>query len=153
MAFHTLRDRTPACKQVMARSMATLLMADLHLTGGPEIWYGNRISTSISSLIPIQIDEDGCPLQTQAFPASTLILQKSTPLWDHGIHDWTQILGRAPNGRLFFLYDRELQWANPYTIFPLPQNLNHVLKYLRTSLLSSKSPADWRHLKTKISCP
>jgi hypothetical protein len=33
--FHTLRNKTPACKSVMARSMATLLVADLHPTGGP----------------------------------------------------------------------------------------------------------------------
>ena len=67
LTFHTLRDRTPACKSVMARSMATLLFADLHPTGRPEIWSGNQISTSISSLIPFHLDEDGCPLQTQAF--------------------------------------------------------------------------------------
>jgi hypothetical protein len=97
----------------MARSMATLLLADLHLTGGPEIWAGNQISTSISSLIPIHLDEDRCPLQIQAFPAAAFIIKKITPLWYHGIHDWTQILGRAPNGRPFFLADKELQWASP----------------------------------------
>jgi len=93
----------------MARSMATLLRADLHPTGGLEIWSGNQISTSISSLIPIHLDEDGCPLQTQAFPAAAFILKKVTPLWYRGIHDWTQILGRAPNVRPFFLDDIELQ--------------------------------------------
>ena len=87
LAFHTLRDRTPTCKSVMARNMATLLLADLHPTGGPEIWSGSRISTSISSLIPIQLDEDGCPLRTHAFPAFAFIIKKSTPLWDHGVHD------------------------------------------------------------------
>jgi hypothetical protein len=150
LAFHTLRNKTPACKSVMARSMATLLLADLHPTGGPEIWSGNQISTSISSLIPIQLDEDGCPLQIQAFPAAALILKKVTPLWDHGIHDWTQILGRAPNGRPFFLDDRELQWAKPSMSFPLPKDLIHVLKYLRT-FRSSKSSEDWRAIQTKTS--
>ena len=63
LAFHTLRDRTPACKSVMARNMATLLLADLHPTGGPDIWSGNRISSSISALISIQLNDDGCPLK------------------------------------------------------------------------------------------
>ena len=36
--------------------------------------------------------------------------------------------------------------------FPLPQDLNHALKYLRTLLLS-KSPEDKRLIKTKISYP
>jgi len=34
--------------------------------------------------------------------------------------------------------------------FPLPKDLSHTLKYLRT-LLSSKSPEDWRLLQIKIS--
>ena len=69
----------------MARNMATLLLADLHPTGGPEIWSGNNISTSISSLIPTQLDEDGCPLKLQPFPDTTSILKKLTALWDNGI--------------------------------------------------------------------
>jgi len=63
-----------------------------------------------------------------------------------------QILGRATNGRPYFLDDRELQWANPSMDFPLPQDLTHALKHLRT-LLSSKSPEKWRLLKPKISGP
>jgi len=86
--------------------MATLLMEDLHPTGGPEVWSGNQISTSISSLIPIQLDEDGCPLKTHTFPEATLILKNKTPLWDHGVHEWSQLLGRAPNGRPYFLDKR-----------------------------------------------
>jgi hypothetical protein len=132
--------------------MATLLLANLHPTKGPEIWSGNQISTSITSLIPIQLDEDDCPLQTQPFPEAMFILKKLTLLWDHGIHDWSQLLGRAPNGRPYFLDERELQWANPSTTISLPQKLAHSLKYLRT-LLSSKSPDDWRLLKPRISSP
>ena len=98
------------CTSIIARNMATLLMADLHPTGGPEIWSGNQISTSISSRIPIQTDEDGCPSDTQPFPMRG-ILRKLTPLWVHGIHEWTQIFGRAPDGRPYFLNDREIQWA------------------------------------------
>ncbi len=89
---------------------------------------------------------------TQPFPASTLILKKQTPLWDHGVHDWTQIIGREPNGRPYFLDDREFQWANPSMGFPLPQDLTHSLKYLRT-LFSSKSPEQWRLLTPKVSGP
>jgi hypothetical protein len=128
LAFHALKDRSPACKSIMARNMATLLLADLHPTGGPEIWAGNRISTSISSLIPIHLDEDGCPLKTQPFPAATHILKKLVPLWDNGFHEWSQILGRDPNGRPYFLDARELQWANPSMTFPLPPKLTHALK-------------------------
>ena len=98
LAFHTDRRRTPVCTSVMARNMATLLLADLHPIGGPEIWSGNGISTSISSLIPIQLDEDGCPLKNQAFPDATSTLKKITALWDNGIHEWAQILGRDPHG-------------------------------------------------------
>jgi hypothetical protein len=132
--------------------MATLLMADFHPTGGPEIWSGNQISISISSLIPIQMDEDGCPLKTQTFPNAMFILKKSTPLCDHRFHEWSQILGRAPNGHPCFLNDKELQWENPAVIFSLPQKLAHALKYL-IMLLSSKSPEDWRLLKPRISGP
>ena len=77
IAFHTLRDHTPACKSVLARNMATLIMADLHPIGGPEIWSGNQISTSITSLIPIQLDEDGCPLTTHSFLEATFIKKKN----------------------------------------------------------------------------
>jgi hypothetical protein len=53
LAFQTHKGRTPVCTSVMARNMANLLMVDLHPTGGPEIWSGNQISTSISSRILI----------------------------------------------------------------------------------------------------
>ena len=114
--------------------MATMLMADLHPMGGPEIWSGNQISTSISSRIPIQLDEDDCPLKTQTFPEPTFIIKKLTPLWDHGVHEWSQLLGRAPNGHPYSLDERELQWANPSMIFLLPEKLAHALKCLRTLL-------------------
>ena len=63
LAFHPQRGRTPISFSIAARNMATLLAADLHLVGGPEIRYGNQISTSISSTIPIYQDDDGCPLK------------------------------------------------------------------------------------------
>jgi len=64
----------------MARNMATLLMTDLHPKGGPEIWSGNQISSSISTLIPIHLVEDDCPLKTQPFPEAAFILRKLTSL-------------------------------------------------------------------------
>ena len=132
--------------------MATLLLADLHPIGGPEIWSGNGISTSISSLIPIQLDEDGCPLKIQAFPDATSTLKKLTALWDNGIHEWAQILGRDPHGRPYFLDERELQWANPTLRFPLTQKLAQALKFLR-ALLSSTGWEDWRSKKKKLAGP
>jgi len=133
----------------MARDMATLLMADLHPTGGPEIWSGNRISSSIASKIPIQTDSVGCPTDTQPFPPPLFILQKLSTLWKHGVHNWTRILGRAPDGRPYFLDEREFQWANPTMRLPLPHALTRALNYLRV-LLSSKDATSWRRLKSMI---
>ena len=41
VAFHSQKGRLPMCLSVVTRNMATLSMADLHPTGGLEIWYGN----------------------------------------------------------------------------------------------------------------
>jgi len=60
--FHFQRRRIPLCLSVTAWAMASLLMVDLHPTSGPEIRYGNQISTSISFRIPIHLDGDGCPI-------------------------------------------------------------------------------------------
>jgi hypothetical protein len=124
----------------MARNMATLLMADLHETGGPEIWSGNKIFSSIMSRIPIQTDPEGCPVDNQPFPQPLFILQKLTPLWNNGIHNWKLILGRTPGGRPYFFDERELKWANPTMSSPLSQELSHALHYLRV-LLSSRDTA------------
>ena len=66
------------------------------------------------------MDEDGSPRDQQPFPPHTLILQNLTPLWEYGVHTWTQILGRAPDARPYFLDEKELQWANPTLVFPCP---------------------------------
>jgi len=58
MTFHSHRGRLPICSSIVTRNMVTLLMADLHLVGGPEIWSGNQISSSISSRILVNLDED-----------------------------------------------------------------------------------------------
>ena len=87
MAFYLHRGRLPPCASIVARNMATLLMADLHPVGDLEIWFGNQISNSISSRIPIHLDEDGCPLAAQPFPHATRLLRRLAPLWEHGIHD------------------------------------------------------------------
>jgi len=44
----------------MAQNMATLLMADLHPTGGPKILSVNRFSSSVKTKIPIQRDPEDC---------------------------------------------------------------------------------------------
>ena len=86
------------------------------------------------------------------FPPYTIHLTKLAPLWEYGIHNWTQILGCAPHCRLYFLDERELQWANPTMVFPFPQALTHVLKYLR-AMFSSTDEAHRRHLAKNISAP
>ena len=120
--------------------MATLLTADLHLVGGPEIWSGNHISTTISSRIPVHLDEGGCPLEVQPFLQATFLLTKLAPLWERGIHNWSQILCRGPDGRLYFLEERELQWVNPSMLLLLQEALTGALTYLGM-LLSSKDLA------------
>jgi len=109
MAFHSRKGRTPLCPSIVARNMATLLMADLHPIGGPEIWSGNQISTSIATRIPIDLDAEGCPCELQPFPQATQLLDKLTPLWEYGIHKWSQILCRGPDGHPYFFDERELQ--------------------------------------------
>jgi len=53
LAFHShKKGQTPIYTSAMARNMAALLLANLHPTGGPEIWSGNGISSSITSRIP-----------------------------------------------------------------------------------------------------
>ena len=132
--------------------MATLLMADLHLVEGPEIWSGNHIFTSISSRILVHLDEDGRPLEVQPFPHATLLLRKLAPLWEHGIHTWSQIICRGPDGRPYFMEERELKWANPSIKFPLLEALTRALDYIRI-LLSSKDPTHWLSLCRKLTEP
>jgi hypothetical protein len=60
LTFHSYKGHTHSCPSIMGRNMATLLTADLYPTGGPEIWSGNKFSTSFSYRIPIQLDEEGC---------------------------------------------------------------------------------------------
>jgi hypothetical protein len=77
LAFHSHRGRLPLCTSVVARNMATLLMADLHPVGGPEIWSGNKLSTSMSSRISMHLDDDGCPLKHNLSPRHTFCSEKS----------------------------------------------------------------------------
>ncbi|WP_233380300.1 hypothetical protein, partial [Escherichia coli] len=60
--------------------------------GGPEIWSGNQISTSIATRIPIDLDDEGCPCEHQSFPHATHLLGKLGPLWEYGTHNWSHIL-------------------------------------------------------------
>jgi hypothetical protein len=38
LTYHSRKGRPPLCPSIVARNMATLLTANLYLTGGPEIW-------------------------------------------------------------------------------------------------------------------
>jgi hypothetical protein len=152
MAFHSDRDSIPICSSIVARIMATLLMADLHPVGDPEIWSGKQISTSIMTWIPIHLDEDGCPLEVQPFPHVTLLLRKLAPLWEHGFHNGSQVMCRGPDGHPYFMEERELQWANPTIKFSLPTVLTRTLDYLRI-LLSSKNYTHWLSLCQKLTEP
>ena len=130
--------------------MATLLTANLHPMGDIEIWTGNQIASSITSkMIPIPMDEYGCPTEEQPFSPPTNTLHRLALLWEHKIHEWGQILGRGRDGRPYFLDDRELHWANPTMKTPLPIPLTSALTYLR-SLLSSTDIEPWAKLKRKI---
>jgi hypothetical protein len=110
--------------------MATLVAADLHPLGGPEIWSGNEISKYLSTRIPILLDEDGCPEEEQPFPNPTSMLHHLVPLWDHNLHSWGQLLGRAADGRPYFYTDHELEWANPSLRFSLPEPLSTGIHFL-----------------------
>ena len=77
------------------------------------------------------------------------MLPKFAPLWEHWIRKWAQMLCRGPDGRLYFLEKRELQWANHFLQVPLPKALTQALKYLIV-LLSSKDPACWLSLCQKL---
>jgi len=145
MVFHSHQRRIPICSSIVARNLGTLLMADLHPVGGPEIWSGNQISTSISSRVPAHLDGDGCLLEVQLFPLSTLLLRKLAPLWEHWFHNWSQIICRGPNGRPYSMEERELHWANPSVKFLLPDALTRALDYLM-ALLSSKDTNHWQSL-------
>ena len=142
MAFPSRQGRFPLCPSVVARNMATLLMANHNPIGGPEILSGNQMSTSISSRILISLDEDGCPMESQPLPQATLLLRRLVPLWEHGIHNWAQILCRGPDGRPYFLKERELKWANPSLCFPLLDALIYAIKYFR-ALLSFTDSSHW----------
>ena len=78
--------------------------------------------------------------------------KKLVPLWENGFHNWARILGRAPDGRPYFLEERELIWANPSISFPLPNNLTHALKYIRV-VLASTSFAHWQNIRKNITLP
>ena len=92
------------------------------------------------------MDANGCPAEDQSFPPTIKIFQRLVPLWEHSFHDWAQILGRGLDGLSYFLDDRELQWANPTMLTPIPQLLRSALTYLR-AFFSSTDPENLTKLK------
>ena len=81
------------------------------------------------------MDGDGCPDEEQPFPPPTKILQRFVPLWDHSVYTWAQILGRGPDGCLFFLDARELQWANPVMRTPFSASIASGPRILASALV------------------
>jgi hypothetical protein len=134
LAFHSYRGGRPICPSVIARNIATLITADLHPLGGPEIWSGNEISLSLTSSIPITTDEDGCPTPKQPYTGANRILLRLIPLWEHKIHTWAQIARLSPNTHPYMLSDTEILWANPHLRGHLPTTLQRALLYLRKQL-------------------
>jgi hypothetical protein len=55
--------------------------------------------------------------------------------------------------RVYFMEERELQWANPSIKFPLPEVLTRALAYLFRILFSSKDPTHWLSLCRKPAQP
>ncbi len=91
-------------------------------------------------------------MENQPFPPAMLLLQKLPPLSEHGLHTWSRILGRALDGRPYFIDERELQRAIPTMNFLLPQALTQALQYLR-DLLFSTDAENWCRLSKNISAP
>ena len=130
---------TPLCPSIIARNIATLIAADLHPLGGPEIWSGNPISIALTNAIPITTDEDGCPTTNQPYTRTDKILRKLAPLWEHNVHTWVQTIRLSPSARPYFLSDGELIWTNPQLAGKIPNTLPKAFRYFR-KLLQAESP-------------
>jgi len=152
MAFQNHRGGIQICPSIIARNIATLIAADLHPLGGPEIWSGNPISTTLTLSIPITTDEDGCPTPTQPYTRVNRILRKLSPLWEHNIVTWEQIARLSPNKRPCLLSDEEILWANPHLRNKIPKILQKVIIYLRR-LLQTDFPDHLLSLTLTLSKP
>ena len=124
MAFQNHRGGRPLCPLIIARNIATLIAANLHPLGGPEIWSGNPMSTTLTLSIPITTDDDGCPTPTQPYTRVNRILRKLIPLWEHNLFTWEQIARRSPNKRPWLLSDEKILWANPHLRNIIPNTLH-----------------------------
>jgi len=71
------------------------------------------------------------------------MLRKLTPLWEHNVHTWAQMIRLSPNTRPYFLSDEELILANPQLVGNIPNTLLKAFLYFR-KLLQAESP---EHLK------
>jgi hypothetical protein len=80
LAFH-IQDGQPSCRSVTIRNIAIL-----YPMGGPEIWSGNKIFTSLTFKPPILMDGDGCLANNNHFRGE-LTSYKKLPLWEYPIHD------------------------------------------------------------------
>ena len=92
------------------------------------------------------------PSRYNTSPRRRSSFENSLPLWEHGFHNWSQIMYRGPNGRPYFMEERELQWTNPSIKFPLQDAPIRALDYLM-ALLSSKDPPHWQSLCQELTDP
>jgi hypothetical protein len=152
MAFQNHRGGRPLCPSIIARIIATLISVDLYPLGGPEIWSGNPISTTLTLSILITTDEDGCPTPSQPYTRVNRILRKLIPLWEHNIFTWEQIAKLSPNKRPYLLSDEGILWANPHLRNKIASTLQKAILYLR-KLLHADSPEHLLSLTLTLSKP
>jgi len=139
MAFQNHRGGRPLCPSIIARNITTLIARDLHPLGGPEIWSGNPIATTLTLSIPITTDEDGCPTPSQPYTRVNRILRKLIFLWERKIFTWEQIARLSPNKRLYLLSDEEILWANPHLRNKIHNTLQKAILYLRINIQADSS--------------
>jgi hypothetical protein len=109
LVFHFHMDRPHNRLSIMGRNIATLRMVGIHPMGDPNSCMATRLRPPSLPGSPSNWTRNGYPIETQPFLPAMLILQKLAPLWEHGVHTWAQILGRALDDRPFYFDERELQ--------------------------------------------
>ena len=148
--FHTHRGGKPLCPSIFARNIATLIAADLHPLGGPKIWSGSRISTTLTSSIPIITYEARCPTPSQPYTCVDRILRKLTPLWEYKIFTWEHIARLSPSKRPYLLSVADILWANPHFLNKIPNTLQKAIICLR-KLLQADFPDHFLFLTLTLS--
>ena len=152
LAFYAHRGGRPLCPSIIARNIASLIAADLHPLRCPEIWSGNQLSATLTSSIPITIDEDGCPTINQPYTRTSQILCNLTPLWEHNVHTRAQAARISPNARPYFLSEAELIWTSLQLAVKIFLTLQKRFLYCR-KLMQAESPDHINNLTHNSSTP